>query len=370
MIKKRYYVKLQDLCFYIFWSALMISKGFAFKSFDQQAQTVVVLVAPFAVLKILMSHWNQQELIRSVGLCCLGIMIWLSSGKTDSLVMIISIVACKDVDIYKLFKLSFWIRGAFLVFKVLSALLGITGMQQVLNTRGVEDKRYAFGYGHPNAAHYELFVIVALAIIVWHERMKIAHYIFLCAGNLFLYYYTRSRTGMIVVFIVLLMAYEVSKKKIGLFKRIIATYGKYAYLISAAMSILICLILEWLPFFRLHGTFSSRFIDGQEALYNIPLSLFGKSISGILDMGLIDMLIERGVIFFALFLYGMTLLLKLFSKHEMYAEEAVGVTYAIYSLMENAVNTVMMNVMPLFLVLVLYPTGKCHADFLDRRTPL
>jgi len=348
--------------------ALMVCKGLAFNSGSQQAQIVTVFATPFLILKLLLSRWKQEELIKSGFLIFTGTAVWMCSGKTDTLVAMLLIIACKDIDIYKLFKQCFWIRSLMFFFKVLSALLGFSDMQRVENTRGIEDFRFALGYIHPNAAHYEFFVIVVSALLIWHSRMKTYHYFLLFSCNLLLYSYTLSRTGVIVTFVVLFLTYFTDERKSGVVKRFVNFFGEYAYLFGVICSVLLCFMLERFPVLRTLGTFSYRFIGGNYAMVYLPFSLFGTHMGRFEpDMGLINMMMGRGIVVFLLFLFGMTRMLKEFRKRKMYVEECIGVAYAIYSMTEAGVNTVMMNMMFPFFAYLVFPGAfpSCEGIYLE-----
>lgn len=357
MIKKRYIVKKQDVCFYVFWILIMVGKGMGFTSDFKEFRYMALCALPFAFLKIILTRWTKKEILWSLFVGIIGVNVWLHSGEADILLTIASIIACKDIDPYKILRVSFWTRAVLYISRTSLAILGIIDIQKVTNTRGTNDIRYALGYIHPNTAHYELFLITVLILLLWHRKMRLGHYLLISGYNLCIYHYTLSRTGVLMTFGVLILAYLADRKSGAFLRKLIKRFGEYAYIFIFAFSVIMCWLQDKLPVLRLLGTFSSRFYTGWQVMKNMPLSLFGMR--GInTDLGIIFVLYGRGILIFLLLIGSMTLLLKIFRKNEMYVEEAVGISYAIYTIMESSVASVLLNITLIFLAWIIYPNSR------------
>lgn len=359
MIKVKYVVKLNNLCVYIFWSVLMIGKGLGLTSEHQEFRYISLLAFPFAAIKIFRTCWARKDLVRSIFLGLMGIAVWIFSAQTDVLIAAVVIIACKDIDIYKMFKLAFGIRATLFFTRTTLAVLGYLDMGYAprYTSSEVYDVRYTLGYGQPNTTHYELFIITVLALLLWHNRMRLPHYLCLLGYNFYIFRYTDSRTGIVLIIVTLVLVYLTDRKPGILLEKFIGRIGKYAYIAGAFFSLMGCILYRKWPAFRMLGTFSSRFQTGLWVISSKSFSLFGmRDINT--DLGMVEILYGRGIIVFITFLVAMTALMKSFSRRKMYTEEIIGIIYAVYNMMESCTTSILMNMMLLFIVWICYPSSK------------
>ena len=344
---------------YIYWLILLIGKGLGFSSADEIFRNMVFIAIPFVAIKLLISKWTKKDLIICISFNVLGILIWFFSKDADILLTTLTITACKDENLYNLLKLSFWVKGIMFVIVTSLAILGVTDMQ--LDPRyyssSVFDVRYALGYGQPNTAQYTLFIIIVLAVLCYHKKMNIFHYSILLSYSIFIYQYTDSRTGIIMSVAFLLFTYYAERKSGFVLRSILKICGEYAYIIGAIISFTICFMFIKIPLLSSFGTLSSRFKTGTSTLLNNNISFFG--IPNIeTDFGYINILYGSGLIFFIVFLIGMTQLNKKFIKQNMYIETITLIIYAIYTLAESYSSSILMNVSLLFLTWAIFPKSK------------
>lgn len=347
-IKNTHTIELPTMCVYIFWATLMVGKGFGLTNQDYEFRYMTMAVLVLVFIKIVTSRWSREKLIRSICLGLIGIAVWIRSEETDILLTMVIIISCKGIDIYKLFRISVYIRAVLFFVRTSLAILNFADMQPMRYTRDETGVRYALGYVHPNTTQYELFVIIALILIIWHDRMKLWHFLLVCGYNLFIFQYTGSRTGAFLTCLVLLLTYLANRSPVNMTRKIIAYFGEYAYIIGATVSFLMCLLLDRIPLLQSLGTFSSRFFTGRWVMRHMNLSLFGIP-GAATDLGMISILYGHGMIVFGFFIITMTLLLKKFHRQEQYTEEIIGIAYALYNMMESSSLSCLMNVMWLFL---------------------
>lgn len=358
-VKKIEMVSLATVCFYIFWITLMIGKGLGFNNENELFRYITVAVIPFVAVKFLLTHWEKREFILCVVLNVIGIVIWVTSKDAGILLTIITITACKDINIYKLFKVTLWIRGPMFFVRTTLGILGIMDIQY--KPRYVSPNeyvvRYALGYGQANATHYTLFIIIALILILYHKRMKFFHYAIVLAYDLFIYHYTNSRTALILSILILAMTRIIDGRYSGLIKAVLRKFGKYAYISGAACGLAVCLLSDKLPTSGAFGTMFSRFRTGGRVVNSNHLTLFGNT--GIVtDFGYIAILYGSGIIIFLLFLVSMTILFKRLEKSGRYIEQIVLIVYAIYTVLEAYTGSILMNIGLFFLTVLIYPHNE------------
>ena len=105
------------------------------------------------------------------------------------------------------------------------------------------------------------------------------------------------------------------------------------------------------------GTFLSRFNTAANIIRAFHINMFGST-DVVTDMGYIEILFSYGIIFFALFIFASTKLLKFFMKHEMFVEFSIVFVYAAYTIMESYSASILMNTSLIFMSCLLFKQTK------------
>ncbi|MDE7232860.1 MAG: hypothetical protein K2N37_07300, partial [Lachnospiraceae bacterium] len=82
-----------------------------------------------------------------------------------------------------------------------------------IGEEAAEETRYTLGMGHPNALSCMFFMLVALGVYVWFDRMKWYSYLFLLLLDAGVFLLTRSKTSMLITTAFLLGAFLMSCAK-------------------------------------------------------------------------------------------------------------------------------------------------------------
>lgn len=355
-------INIKNICFYIFWITLMLGKGWGLSSADSSFVRMLVCVIPFLGIKMILTKWNGiNELVWCALLNLLGIVVWICSGSADILLTMVAITACKDINLKKIFTLTLWVKGSMFVLRTTLALVGIVENETKTRAdRGLDIIRYGLGYGHPNIAHYLFLSIIILALLLYHNKMKVWHYLSLLLYNLYLFSKTNSRTATYMVLLCIISIYLFDKYKAVLYKSILRFVGKYVYILAAGTSFIIVILFTKVEILRSLNTLSSRFSTGYRTVENNKLTLFGlKNINS--DLGYITTLYSSGVIVFLLFVVGMTLLMKELIKRHRYIEILFFAILAGYHMMANYNDTITMNQLLLYLAVIIFPRSANYA---------
>ena len=131
---------------------------------------------------------------------------YLHTGRNEILRAVVFIWACYGKDMKKVLKFTFWYTLAGSVIIFLLSVLGIYGpiaetaiyRAEEAWTMGIEETRYCFGMGHPNAFHCMVLVITWLGIYCYHENIKWYGYLLISILHVVLYFFTVSRTGLLM----------------------------------------------------------------------------------------------------------------------------------------------------------------------------
>lgn len=166
-------------------------------------------------LKLICTKYSLREWICMVCFGIIGFVSYKVTGRNEILRLAVFICCMRDVDKRKVFQYIFYVTLAGCILIVALSFVGLLGdVIPEQNFRSSQDEmRYAFGMGHPNALHTMYLMLVLLFMYLYSERLKVWMYIVLFAGNLFLYLFTDSRTGMLMTTMAITMTCILGKIK-------------------------------------------------------------------------------------------------------------------------------------------------------------
>jgi hypothetical protein len=335
------------ISYYIFWNMLMIGKGLGFTGASKELQNITYIAIIFLVIKLFYTPWRKNEILWCFILITYGLCNWIFSKYTGVFLSILTILGSKGVSRYKLFRMALYIRAALFIYMLFTALLGLSDMEVNYRWAGGTQimKRYSFGYGHPNAAHYAFYTLIVLYLLVRTKKLNFIHYVIITVANIFVYRYTNSRTGLTMVFLLLalIMIYNLNLVSI-----IRDKFISKIYILLALISISIVYLYGTISFLQHLGTLSSRFFTANNLVNTFSLTLFG--IPDIeTDFGYIAILYQSGIIAFFLFVMGNTILLKKAFEEKNLIKVSCLVTYGIYTMSESYSASILMNFMLIYM---------------------
>ena len=179
------------------------------------------------------SEWAVVAVFAAFTFICYRI-----SGKNDLLRVAVFLMAARDIDLKKAMKYCFYISVAGFIIIALLAVCGVMGdVVQVGDFgRGIpNERRYVFGFGHPNTLFGCIYVVLLMWIWIYGRKSGILSYIGMSAGSLAVAVVSRSRTGLAVIVLTLVAAILVR-----LFPK--AREKKFIYVAEAVFSPVICML--------------------------------------------------------------------------------------------------------------------------------
>lgn len=196
-------VSWEELLYYFFFGILFAAKGVGMES-GQKLFTLCILTALVCLAgKLCITKHSVKEWLVMLALAGLGCLIWKSSGEEAALWAFLVIIGMKHVPVKRILTVCF---GIWSVTFALSAALGILhvkdGVVVVHEKLGLGPIiRWSLGYTHPNVLHVSYFVLAALILYVCDlhgkKLWKMTAALFL--GNLFIFFYSISFTGILLV---------------------------------------------------------------------------------------------------------------------------------------------------------------------------
>lgn len=287
-----------------------------------------------------------------------AVTVYLNNGHDDDLIiLVVAVYALRDIDINKLIKSYSGVMLLFFVAVMCYSLFTgehLGSYTEYRIERGYE-YRYTFGFVHPNSLHgMYLRIACALLLTQWgrkHRRMK---YIFLEVGNYLLFLFSDSRTGFIILTMVLLISF-VTEYIITEFRRrryldIIRIFniGIIAFTIFASINLKNFKVLVWLD-----SLCTGRFDMANRFLQKFPITFWGTDITYIdksryaapqvLDCGIISTLLHYGVLVFGIsIIIYMVGLKKIWRQYDNVAM-AIVTGFITYSIFENSYSNIFTN---------------------------
>lgn len=357
-------VTLAEMAYLLFFAFLSIGKYSDLTAGNRILQILGVLGFVFIVVKILITKYTKDELLLILSIGLLGVITYYTSSKEGLLFSILAVVGLKNVSLYRVFTLSFWLGITIFLFKIFSSLVGIGSINNVMvrfNGQGWEQiSRNSLGYGHPNTAFIVLFNLVCLYVFLNYRKINLARIISIALIFLGFYYLTLSRTGFFCSMFLVMLMFLLKFKLIERIKWMLQ------------FTPIICFVFSFITgyFFNSHNSIlvkldqllSGRLSLEKFFLNNYNINLFGQKIvyqTGqsylVLDNFYLNMLLSYGAIITMIYLISNWLLLrKLLKNKNNEVMCLILVCYSIYGLTETFLTNVFLNTSFLFLAYLLY----------------
>ena len=222
----------------------------------------------FAV-KIICTKYTRREWVCIIGMGILGVISFVATDREEIIRMVAIVAAFKDVDIKKAVKVTFYetLAGSLIVAALaLSGIYGTVSSTELFRGGGIEETRYCFGMGHPNAFHCMFFVVLTLGFYLYNEKLKWWHYVLVFLVNTGLFMLTDSRTGFLAVTGTVLL--------FALFRYIPMLGEKKALYIAGIAFLIVCIIITIIT--GLHGEEVSI------------IKFFNRKLNGRLQIGMVE----------------------------------------------------------------------------------
>lgn len=299
-------------------------------------------------------------------LTCYVILVYLEAGKIKRIREIIIfglIITASQINIKKLIQ---WILAAYLSVAFVKVFVSLRGLGQP-NTwvsplyteasfgRGYIETRYEFGFGHPNVCHCAFFCISALILYLLHRnKAKYITAILIFLFNLFLYHYTDSRTGLLIVIGMLIFYF---------------LFPFIRRLKNSAVRVSSYLLLQAVPFAAATFTFIVGYIgpeDSRMAIINklvtgrlglmhrtiteTPLTFIGHKLPTVCDSHYIHILYNSGIYVFLAYMILHIFTVHYYFKKEQYEVLALIAIFDLYFILEPNMLSMNRNMITYFMI--------------------
>lgn len=372
--------KAKELSYYLFFGLMVLAKGIGLDSGVRLYYVLSAVACLCLGIKLVLTKYNRKQIGAMALLCVIAFVSYRNSGRLGIVLTVLALIGLKDMDIKKLFRIGLVIYGCSFAWTVVMAKWGVIHNPLDIHRKGgVELIRWGMGYSTGNVFHISYFILTVFLCYTWGKQYHFRRMIVLMAGNLAVFLFSLSYTGVIVTtFFLFLYLYAVKRRKLSRAERFLFQ-----------LPLPLCLVFSFLGPFLLNLplmqkvdamvqarlTFSSYFLKNQ------PITLLGARMKDvpnfwvIMDNGYVYIFMTFGIVVFALFCAGYAVLIARYSgfsrvggkigrsctdasgaggtngadKVERLQELSIIFAFLLYGIMEQFISNAFMNLSLLFL---------------------
>ena len=162
------------------------------------------------IIAAFLKERNRKEWILVFAVLAFTFLCYRLSGKNDLLRVAAFMMAARDIDIRKAMKYVFYFSAAGFAIIMLLSVFGILGEVVLVEDFGrgsSTERRFVFGFGHPNTLLGSVFAILLMWIWIYGKKSGILSHVFVSFLAVSAAFITKSRTGLAVIVITLVLTY-------------------------------------------------------------------------------------------------------------------------------------------------------------------
>lgn len=388
MLKNR----VKELSYYLFFGLMVLAKGIGL---DSGVRFYYILSAAACLclgIKLVLTKYSVRQIGVMTFLCIIAFVSYKNSGRLGIVLTVLALIGLKDMELKKLFRIGLAIYGCSFAWTVIMAKAGVIHNPLDVHVKGgTELIRWGMGYSTGNVFHVSYFILTVFLCYTWGKRYDVRRMLALMAGNLAVFLFSLSYTGVIVTtFLLLMYLYGVKRKELSLAERILFQ-----------LPLPLCLIFSFggpfllnIPLMqKVDAMVQARLSFSAYYLKNQPISLFGARMRDIpffwviMDNGYVYIFMTFGIVIFALFCAGYAVLIARysgFSERKGYGEQkgaagwdcsagrerlpelSIIFSFLLYGIMEQFISNAFMNLSLLFLGEVLFGAEREESIYTEK----
>lgn len=357
-------VNRKELCYYLFFVLMLAAKGMGLDSGDKLYYVLSLSALFFLAGKMCLTKYNKKEILAIGLLGLIAFLAYINSGRLGILLSVLAIIGIKDINLKKLLRLGLVVFGTAFAATILAAMFGLTPNAFVVHEKSGlgEVIRWGMGFSTANVLHESYFILAALITYNTGEKYGMKQAVYLMLGNLLVFLFSLSYTGVFLTGFYLILNFYVIKRK---------SMSRVEALLEQLL-LPFCLAFSFIaPFFAEKGLgnkinllLQARPAFSYYYLTNQPITLFGTRMKDIpyfwvvMDNGYVYFLMTFGIVAFALFCFGYAGMIADYSgmikkkgeKAEIRKSELAMIdSFLLYGVMEQFISNAFMNLSLFFL---------------------
>ena len=333
--------------YFAFVMANVFCKGIGLNSTSVIYKIIMVVGLIGVLIGISTRKYSRKEIFISVVMLLSGTMTLLITKQYTFLITCIAAIGIKKTDVDRLMKSVCSIRTICFGLIFCLALLNIIDRDYVeiwRNTGYVS--RYGMGYGHPNILHLTLFIVLTLNYYFNTKKKNDLKKFLIIALvlNVFVYRYSASRTGFVVISIFELL---ILMQQLGIAKKLLPK-------LPIAVFCILMFFTYLTPTLKNLGVVDITTLFNGRANYTyLYLTRYGYSLFGfdnslsktglLLDNGYLRLLIETGIVGLLIWIYLNINLMRKVIENNDYKMAIIVTCFYIYIFTESFSSNIFMN---------------------------
>ncbi len=303
-----------ECLFYGFYFLLTIAKGMGLYEGMRLFDVLVGAAFLFLLCKLVHERYTLRQLVLTFFLLMLGVITWQVSGKMGALFNLTLLVGLRGINHRRLIQIS---AAMWEILFTLQCFLTISGIRteqifRIHRKLGMYIVRWSMGFTHPNVLHITYFILIALLFCACKPRGKrklLLRSGLAMIGNLLLFCYSVSYTGVLIVTVYLLVNILLQSKALQR-KWFSVSCGYVAYLtpiVCVLFSTVAPVLLQGKAFDLANRLLSTRLELSRQYILGQGIHLFGNAnmetvdATITVDCSYVYMLVHYGLIYFVLF---------------------------------------------------------------------
>ncbi len=356
-------ITLKELPCWCFLITIFLIKGFDLSISSSSSLIILGFFIILSLPKIILDNYNLKTIFIYFLVILIGTADFIY-GKSEAFLFLgITLLVCRGLNPKKILKLGFYVLTTCLILSVLFSLLGFIDNKPFEIFREGEGivERYAFGFTHPNAFHLSFFICTTLYLILFYRKSNIFIIILLAIADFIVYYFTKSRTGLLLSLMAYALYYFFFRFKF--FKELFIVLSPFLLLLCIATPFLLGLAYGHFSIInRLDGLLSGRIFYINYLLVNFDVPIIGSTVYNNyvnFDSGFVSLLYESGSLAFIIFVVLLFIALFCMYKRREYSLIFLLIVFAMYGITEAFFQSITSNI-SLFLLLFVLNRKKVY----------
>lgn len=311
-----YELSMEEILYYIAVILFLFSKGVGLNEGECLFRICFLTGAFLILLKLMIGQYSLKEISVIGALGLWGAATFKITGSLGMLIYVLLIVGMKNISVRRTFKVGAVTWGCCMLYAFTFAIFfERTGVRRIHEKFGLGPLlRESLGYTHPNVLHVTFVVFMAFVLFrTKKEGKKLFNLILLLlAGNMFVFIYSLSLTG--VLFSIVYLAaffYFRSRKNLSKIERILL---QLILPVCVILSLLVPPFIKDGFFYQVFNKLLNNRVWAIKAFYEFyPVTLFGMSSEGMtfsLDNSYVYALMNYGVWFILIMIAVYSLLIR------------------------------------------------------------
>ena len=313
--------------------------------------SMVVIGIVCMIAKISCTKYGKNEWIVFMISFAFSLLLLYAKEDETFLVITIFIMAMRKSNVRILVKCWTYCNIILFILTIISSIIEGQNIYVIGRYEGIhmiDVERYAFGFSHPNGVLAAFFRIIC-GIIYLDENKSTKKIVTFELIAIFLYYYTKSRTGLVCITLFLFVCFWIQKTKGKSSESLIPK----ALLFLEMGAILFDLIAVYTygkskALVALDYVLTGRFSLAYRMFDYVDWSLFGTNIQAeqlpfSLDNSLWYVILMQGIILFLLLTILYCWSVWKFGKEKKYLEANIILAFTLYSICENMYSALFLN---------------------------